>query len=222
MSHDRGCFRCFEDHPTHAAKTCTIAGCPYKEEPITVEHPEIDRIGRNIAMSARTSPAYAAKPMTAQEALEKAQQPILALSWQSIHDAIDSLYYQIQPLKPHLIVAIARGGLIPGTLLSHKLNVCVEVVHASAYQGTRRALEKPITVEGWKTEYNHHKVIIVDDILDSGDTYRAIQSQESGALFHARYAVLVHKIPNERLVPIHYARVPKDVWVKFPWESDET
>jgi len=31
MSHDRGCFRCFEDHPSSNVG-CTVSGCPYREE----------------------------------------------------------------------------------------------------------------------------------------------------------------------------------------------
>lgn len=41
MSHDRGCFRCFEDHPFHAARTCTIADCPYKEKAMTNPTPPV-------------------------------------------------------------------------------------------------------------------------------------------------------------------------------------
>jgi hypothetical protein len=31
MSHDRGCFRCFEDHPMSNVG-CKVADCPYRDD----------------------------------------------------------------------------------------------------------------------------------------------------------------------------------------------
>jgi len=149
------------------------------------------------------------------------RQPILTLSWNSIHDAIDSLTYQIKPLRPILLVAISRGGLIPATLLSHKLNCPVEVISASAYEGTRRTLQKPIIIDGWLPGYNDPRTIVIDDILDSGDTYAALLNKAGGVTSKFKFATLITKTPkrftNHNL---NYAQVPKEVWVKFPWEGD--
>lgn len=145
----------------------------------------------------------------------------LKLSWQTIYDGIDALVYMIKPLKPHLIVGVSRGGLIPATLLSHRLNCPLETISASAYQGTRRTLQKPIVVEGWKEEYDRDHTIVVDDILDSGDTFSAVRN--CCANFHAsrfRFASLVTKRPE--LNGIFFAQVTQDVWIQFPWEQDES
>ena len=148
------------------------------------------------------------------------RQPILTLSWNSIHDAIDSLTYQIKPLRPILLVAISRGGLIPATLLSHKLNCPVEVISASAYEGTRRTLQKPITIEGWKESYDDSRVIVVDDIMDSGDTLAAL-IYKTGSLAKFKFATIIDKVPRRFTEhSLFYAQVPQEVWVKFPWEGD--
>lgn len=196
MSHDRGCFRCHEDHPQHHAKVCTIADCPYKDEVQTYYHVQ------------KTVPGVAI------EAKQK-----LRFSWQTVNDAIEALAYMVAPSSPKLIVGVSRGGLIPATLLSHRLNVPLRTISVSAYEGTRRTLEKPLVVDGWETRYDSNDTLIVDDILDSGDTIRAICNHTH----RAHYAVLVTKQLHNILYNgvKHFAHVPKDVWVQFPWEQDE-
>lgn len=153
------------------------------------------------------------------------RQPILVLSWQTIHEAVDILAHMIKPYKPHLIVGIARGGLIPATMLSHKLNCPIETISASSYEGTRRTLSKPTQIEGWKEEYNTSNTIIVDDIMDTGETYDALLYGDGrlGTNFKPKLFCMVKKT-EARFVnwKNYYIQVPQDVWVKFPWEQDET
>lgn len=143
---------------------------------------------------------------------------VLNLSWQTIHDAVDALAYTIEKHKPRIIVGVARGGLIPATLLSHKLGIRLEVIKASAYEGTRRTLQKPIVVEGWKDFYNSERTMIVDDILDSGDTLQAIEAKISGIRYF-KFASLFSKQFGED--HFYFGRVEPDIWVKFPWEGNE-
>ena len=149
----------------------------------------------------------------------------LKLSWQTINDAVDALAYMVKPLNPHLIVGVARGGLIPATLLSHKLNIGLETISCSTYQGTRRTFKKSTVVEGWKKEYNRDDVLVIDDIMDSGDTYRAILDQvlEFTPVYKFKFATLVKKqeakfIDFNRFV----IQVPQDIWIEFPWENGES
>lgn len=156
--------------------------------------------------------------------MDESRQPILSISWSEIETAIDSLACQIKFFKPLLVVGISRGGLIPACMISHKLNLPMEVVAASSYEGTRRTLQKPLVIEGWEPGYNNDRTIVIDDIMDSGKTYQALIDECSGgASVRFRFATLLDKTP--RRYPDHtlfYAQVPKDVWVKFPWEQDET
>lgn len=138
------------------------------------------------------------------------------LSWNTIYDAVEALEYMVAPSKPKLIVGVSRGGLIPATLLSHKLNIPLETISVSAYEDTCRTSEKPLEVEGWQYRYDVYSTLIVDDILDSGDTLTAIRNLTWGA----QLAVLVTKQPTHpKLAVSYFAAVPKDVWVVFPWEA---
>lgn len=146
----------------------------------------------------------------------------LKLSWNTIHDSIEALAYMVSPYNPNLIIGVSRGGLIPATLLSHKLNVPMAVITASAYEGTRRTLQKPIVIDGWKPEYDSCDVVVVDDIIDSGDTFRSILSI-TGSLAKFRFATIVNKQCTQfPAFTRFFAQVPKDVWVQFPWEQEES
>lgn len=162
-------------------------------------------------------------PKTFAQTIEQVGIKRFKLSWDCINDGIDALAYMISPHDPTLIVGIARGGLIPATLLSHKLNVPMVVITARAYEGTYRSLA-PIVIEGWKDEYDRPNVVVIDDILDSGDTYAAIREIASGAtrLTEFKFASLVNKSCMRFTHNLFFANVPKDVWVQFPWEQEES
>lgn len=137
------------------------------------------------------------------------------LGWETVHLAVETLALMAVPYKPSLIVAIARGGLIPATLLSHQLNIPLKVVHAQSYEGTRRTLQKPTEIIGWDKSYASYNTLFVDDILDTGETRQAI----SRLISLPHFAVLVSKQPFTAPDHLYFATVPKDVWVEFPWEN---
>jgi hypoxanthine phosphoribosyltransferase len=94
----------------------------------------------------------------------------------------------------------------------------MDTISVSAYEGTRRTLEKPLEVKGWdKARHDLTSTLVVDDILDSGDTLTAIR----GLSRKAQLAVLVIKQEPIYHSMSYFARVPKKVWVQFPWEKDE-
>lgn len=146
-------------------------------------------------------------------------------SWTTIHDAVDTLAHMIKPLRPHLVVAVARGGLIPATMLSHRLNLPLETISVSTYEGTRRTLEKPIVVEGWKPHFTSSQVVVVDDIMDSGNTWEAILKEDlnhNNGRGRSNYCCLVKKTEAKFLnMKMFFAQVPQDMWVNFPWEVPE-
>lgn len=198
MSHDRGCHRCFEDHPRHRAASgeCKEVDCPYKM-PVEVVHEKTQDFPKHVYSSEKTKR--------------------LKVSWQTIFDGVDALANMVRPSNPELIVGVSRGGLIPATILSHKLGIPLRTIAVSAYEGTRRTLEKPLIVEGWEDWYDSNRTLIVDDILDSGDTISAIRHLG----FSSRFAVLVTKQPMHYSGVHYFAQTSKETWVQFPWEQEE-
>lgn len=111
---------------------------------------------------------------------------------------INRFVAQMEDYRPDIIVAIARGGVTFGHFLSEKLNLrALYTLNSIHYDDTivREDLELrniPLIEEG-------KDVLIVDDIVDSGDTMHAVVTEferryptsrfKTGALFYKPKAI---------------------------------
>jgi len=110
--------------------------------------------------------------------------------------------------KPDIIVGLARGGLVPGVLLSHMLNVPF------------KALNKDDIFTNDKLEYANG--LIIDDINDSGRTLADFASKYSGLFDMVRYAVIVNNESSSFDADYYgcrYNKLDEPDWWVFPWEN---
>lgn len=120
-----------------------------------------------------------------------------------------------RPLQ--MVVALSRGGLVPGVELSHLLDLPLTPVCYSAKSGhgdNRNHLnvlpQLPIT------EYN--TIVLVDDIADSGHTLNEVQAHYSQN-FLVETAVLYWKKSSVHTPTYYWKELEVDSpWVEFPWE----
>lgn len=144
---------------------------------------------------------------------------IVSLSWETVNLGVDILACCLRNARVDHIVGITRGGLVPAVMLSHRLGAkFFHVVTASSYSDDGRKLKKPSVIipDDVRTYLNTvdiQRVLFVDDIVDSGETLKAVHDEYSAA----RFAVLMTKIPAKDI--LYFGTIPKDVWVKFPWEN---
>lgn len=138
----------------------------------------------------------------------------LFLYWHDINYAIARLIFTMEDnhYKPHTIVGISRGGLIPAVLLSHLL----DVPHVETYN---MQLRDGKYVRGVIPNYNDSGYLVVDDLWDSGATMI-----EAGKLWpDALRATLFYKAPpkQQTLPPINFPglKVGNRQWLVFPWEN---
>jgi hypoxanthine phosphoribosyltransferase len=138
---------------------------------------------------------------------------------------IDTLVRKIKRSKIGFsyIVALSRGGLIPGVILSHKLGLKLVPISWS----TRDSGEKESNC--WVPEdiNNGHKVLVVDDIVDSGEALKTMfedwQSSVSNKLNmeNVYVATLIYN-KDQGIVPQFYAnkisRKKTPEWFEFWWE----
>lgn len=151
---------------------------------------------------------------------------VLKLSWDTINDLTDSLARIVVKYPPQQIVGITRGGAIPAVMLSHMLvqlergsSIPVRMIKASTYEGTRRTLQKPTELEGVDALDLSKRTLFVDDLIDSGQTYKAIQKLWTND--HPRFAALINKNPeyHSRVGCTWIMSVAQTTWVQFPWEA---
>ncbi len=146
-------------------------------------------------------------------------------------DGVEGIAKQVaeSEFKPDYIVGIVRGGAIPATYLSHKLKIPVVMVHWN----TRDTFDN-ISNESncWIPEDLHagKKVLIVDDIVDGGDTirellndwYTSTRSMGELPVDNYRVAAMYYNTSQDVTVDYYHRTIDRNVdkrWVVFPWEA---
>ena len=125
---------------------------------------------------------------------------------------------------PTTMLVVARGGLSVAGLLYKHLDVpAVEVVRCTSYDGEANTGELRMSnVDQGKLQrlnYEGAKILIVDDIYDTGATIAFLKHLLPQA--DVRAACLINKMHKGRLAAecdFYGAWVPP-VWVLFPWEG---
>jgi hypothetical protein len=148
----------------------------------------------------------------------------LRLSWRDIEEQCKELARRIKERKLSfdLIIALARGGWVPGRLLSDYLgNDELYTVRVKYYAGVGRRREKPLILHPTQFDIAGKKVLLVDDIADTGESLLAaiehLRQRGAGSIY---VATLVKK-PHSKVTPDLYVR-ETSAWVVFPWEVKET
>jgi xanthine phosphoribosyltransferase len=113
------------------------------------------------------------------------------------------------------IVAVARGGLSPAGLVSSHMNLRqVHTICAESYEGMQRKVlirssrqwdPQVGTGNGW---------ILLDDLVDSGQTARVVR----GLLPHAHFACLYAKPDGRPHTDTYIKLYEQNTWLDFPWE----
>lgn len=144
-------------------------------------------------------------------------------TWTDFGNAVDSLTSDIQKsgFKPDCILAIARGGLLVAGALSYRLDIKnVQTVNVEHYVGNGLddvASEEPrILSPGLQTEpLKDKRVLVVDDVTDSGDTIGFVSSLIGMVVEEQRSAVWFAK--NRASIRPEFVASRTDHWVVFPW-----
>lgn len=139
--------------------------------------------------------------------------------WKSVEHYCRVIARQAAP-ETSRILAIGRGGVIPGTILSHMMDIPVEYLTLQAYESTKRraeGIEKYWTIPDAVAERcNTRQCLVIDDICDTG----ALMQYMHDVVPKAQKAVLVTKQPELGVEYFAAHRVPPNYWIVFPWEPE--
>lgn len=141
------------------------------------------------------------------------------LTWPQIEEASSDLARQIRShcgdeLENHLIIAVARGGLIPATMLSYELKIPISCV---VYPNKESGLYRFGVDRSKKYEDKKYKALVVDDIADTGRTLKGIQ----GYLRARTVVSLVAKPLGAPFCTCVWMKCAQNIWVDFPWAPDD-
>ena len=151
------------------------------------------------------------------------------LTWQGFGDACRQIAQQIadSDWMPDLIVAIARGGMLPAGAISYALGVKANgAINVEFYTGVGKTMLEPEILEPYMdiSSLEGKRVLIMDDVADSGKTLKLIMDLiakeglsigSDTAKVDARSATIYLK-PTSIIKP-DYVFKQTDKWINFPW-----
>ncbi len=136
------------------------------------------------------------------------------VSWEELHRDSRALSWRLAERGPWQgIVAIARGGLVPAQIVARELEVrLIDTICVSSYDEQHQ--REPRILKG--IEGSGAGWLIVDDLVDTGQTGRLVREM----LPEAHFATVYAKPSGRPVVDSFVTEVSQDTWILFPWDVE--
>ena len=151
----------------------------------------------------------------------------LVLSWEELNGHVESLAQQIHNLpeaqRPDTILAISRGGLVPGAMLAYRLGIRdLLIAVAEHYDAAGRRPAPTVARMPSDESLTGRSILIVDEVWESGRTIALVAERARAAGAHVRTAVVHHK-PGKSEVPgaPDFFAALADGWITYPYKGGE-
>lgn len=140
-------------------------------------------------------------------------------TWQNLIRDSKILAKKLANLKFDYLVAISRGGLIPAAILGYLLKIKkIQTIGFSHYVSDDQR-GKLINISVPHRNVNNSRVLLVDDVVDTGLTMqkaitilRRRKNRVVSAVIH--YKSIKHPIAK----PDYFVTDTGNIWVVYPWE----
>ena len=145
------------------------------------------------------------------------------VSWDQFHRDARALAWRLAGVNGQwrAIVCITRGGLVPAAIVARELNIrLIETFCVSSYAGPAAPGEMQVLkgvaesirkLGGPKGE----GLLVVDDLVDTGQTAKVVRD----ALPQAHFAAVYAKPMGRPMVDTFITEVSQDTWIHFPWDT---
>jgi hypothetical protein len=142
------------------------------------------------------------------------------MTWEELGEGSRELAEQVyrDGYRPDIILAIARGGLLVAGALSYALGVKnTFTMNVEFYTGVDERLEVPMILPPVPdlVDFSETRVLIADDVADTGATLALVKSFLEGKVAETRCAVLYEK--PRTTVTCEYVWRRTERWIDFPW-----
>ena len=137
----------------------------------------------------------------------------LNVDLKSIIKEIETVSY-----SPELVLSINRGGCIPGIYLSHYFKVPHKVINIQFRDGDgniEHDLHKKYLI-------NKKRILVVDDINDTGKTFKEIEKITNNNDCDFKFCALLDNIQSHQKIHFRGKSINKSndpSWYIFPWEN---
>lgn len=150
----------------------------------------------------------------------------LWVDWAQYHRSVEELVRLVYESgwKFDQVLCLARGGLRPGDVFSRVFNVPLAILSTSSYRAQAGTVQGELDIANHITMTKGElggKVLLVDDLADSGVTLKRVQEHLQGqfpSVTEVRSAVIWCKACSV-LRPDYYVEfLPTNPWIHQPFE----
>jgi xanthine phosphoribosyltransferase len=148
--------------------------------------------------------------------------PEIRITKQKLDHDIAGLVDRVSPDRGRwrAVVGVANGGIYPAGKVADGLGLDYDEIELRGYRGREKASIE--IIRSLAAPDGGNGLLIVDDVVDSGDTALAIRD----LLPKADFLVVYAKADGARKIEAHGApllcaeRYPQDLWIVFPWHQE--
>ncbi|MBU6234895.1 MAG: xanthine phosphoribosyltransferase [Alphaproteobacteria bacterium] len=138
------------------------------------------------------------------------------VSWDEMHRHAKLLAWRLLEKGPWKgIAAVTRGGLVPACVVARELDVrLIETVCIASYDHQNQGSAK--ILKGGEAMGDGTGWLVIDDLVDTGNTFKIIRSM----LPKAHYAAVYAKPQGIPTCDTWITEVSQDTWIFFPWDLE--
>ena len=136
------------------------------------------------------------------------------VSWDQLHRDSKALAWRLADKGPwRRIVTVTRGGMVPAAIVARELEVrLIDTVCVVSYDDKEQGELTVLNEVGRDGE----DVLIVDDLVDTGQTAATVRAM----LPLAHYATVYAKPAGRPQVDTFVTEVSQDTWIYLPWDTE--
>ncbi len=140
------------------------------------------------------------------------------VSWDQFHRDCRALAWRLSGVGPFsAMVTVTRGGLVPAAIVARELSIrVIETVSIVSYRD-EKVQEAARVVKPMAENFgaaDGQGILVVDDLVDTGQTVRVMRE----LLPRAHFACVYAKPLGKPLIDTFITEVSQDTWIYFPWD----
>ena len=144
------------------------------------------------------------------------------VSWDQIHRDSRALAWRLENKGPENghwrgLIASTRGGMVPAMIIARELDIrLVETISIKSYDHKNQSEAKILKDPNANLISDGSGIVIIDDLVDSGDTAKIVKDM----MPNSKFVVLYAKTSGKKQADLHLYDFKDKDWLVFPWEQD--
>jgi len=153
-----------------------------------------------------------------------AKKTVKKISWEELAKLCEQAamnFYASAKCVPvvNSIVAIGKGGLIPARMVAENLEISKIYTYGVTCFNKNNERIEPEIYQRPDTKFTGQRVLIVDDVADSGLTLELVKNEILTQEPFKLDILTVHYKKQSKIIPNFYGAIcPDKVWIQYPWE----